>query len=365
MGEWPTRCLLKECFLIISFLLFIFKNWILYNLKKKWSSMVVEFLHGDSGVGVPPAVNWHCEATCNYGCKFCYARFTEQQLLPRMTEAEGIVLLRSVSEAGVAKVNFVGGEPMLHPHLRAWIVEAKRLGMTTSIVSNGTRMTRKWLEEMTPYLDWLGLSIDASNDALHAAMGRGRRGELQNNTSRHLERCREVIQYAKELGYGIKLNTVVSSVNAMDDMSELVRQWRPHRWKIFQALPIAGENDDEMASLEVSPSLFTSYVSRHQRLLRDCTDVDIVGEDNDAMRGTYAMIDPLGLVYTNAEGRYLFSSSPVHLIGFQQAWDQVSGGWSREQFVERDGNWDWTPPSESLDPQQHERYPARKGEASA
>ncbi len=150
----------------------------------------------------------------------------------------------------------------------------------------------------------------------------------------------------------------------MDDMSELVRQWRPHRWKIFQALPIAGENDAEIASLEVSSSVFASYVSRHQRLLSDCTDVDIVGEDNDAMRGTYAMIDPLGLVYTNAEGRYLFSSSPVHQIGFQQAWEQVSSGWSREQFVDREGVCDWTAPTESRGYQQLERPPGQKGGAS-
>jgi len=311
--------------------------------------MVVEFLSETSEEDIPPAVNWHCEATCNYGCKFCYARFTEQQLLPRMSATDGIRLLQMLREAGVSKVNFVGGEPMLHPHLRAWILEAKRLGFTTSIVSNGTRMTREWLEEMAPSLDWLGLSIDASTDVLHAMMGRGRRGELKNNISRHLERCRAVLRHAKELGYGIKLNTVVSTINANDDMSELVRQWRPDRWKIFQALPIKGENDGDIEALEVSSSVFESYLKRHRSRLADCADVDIVGEGNEAMRGTYAMIDPLGFVYTNAEGRYVFSSQPVHIIGFTQAWCQVSGGWSRQQFVDRDGNWDWAQPMTNLD----------------
>ena len=99
-----------------------------------------------------------------------------------MTEEEGFVVLAYIASYGVKKINFVGGEPMLHPHLKAWIIEAKRLGMTTSIVSNGTRMNRAWLEEMKPYLDWLGLSIDASNDTLHAVMGRGRRGEIKQDT---------------------------------------------------------------------------------------------------------------------------------------------------------------------------------------
>jgi len=293
------------------------------------------------GAQAPPAVNWHCEATCNYGCKFCYARFSDLQDAPRMTEEEGLVVLASIAEAGVKKINFVGGEPMLHPHLKAWIIEAKRLGMTTSIVSNGTRMSRAWLEEMKPYLDWLGLSIDASNDNLHAVMGRGRRGEIKQGISRHLKRCESVLADAKAIGYGIKLNTVVSSVNIDDDMSDFIRRVEPTRWKIFQALPIAGENDGEIESLEVHSADFEAYVARHKAALADAPHIDVVAENNNAMKGTYAMIDPMGLTYTNAEGRYKYASQPVFVIGFEAAWREVASGWSKEAFERREGVWDW------------------------
>ena len=53
-----------------------------------------------------------------------------------MAENEGRQLLRMMAGAGVEKINCVGGEPMLHRHLDAWIHDAKRLGMVTSIVSN-------------------------------------------------------------------------------------------------------------------------------------------------------------------------------------------------------------------------------------
>jgi radical S-adenosyl methionine domain-containing protein 2 len=303
-----------------------------------------------NGSQAPPAVNWHLEATCNYGCKFCYARFSDLQDAPRMTEEEGYLVLVSMAEAGVKKINFVGGEPMLHPHLKSWIIEAKRLGLTTSIVSNGTRMSRVWLEEMKPYLDWLGLSIDASNDALHAMMGRGRRGEIKQGISRHLERCERVLADAKAIGYGIKLNTVVSSVNIDDDMSAFVRRVQPTRWKIFQALPIAGENDGEIESLEVLSVDFDAYVARHKAALADATHIDVVAENNEAMKGTYAMINPMGLAYTNAEGRYKYSSQPVFVIGFGPAWREVSSGWSKEAFEGREGVWDWNASSEEAAP---------------
>lgn len=267
-----------------------------------------------------------------------------------MTEEEGYLVLVSMAEAGVKKINFVGGEPMLHPHLKSWIIEAKRLGLTTSIVSNGTRMSRVWLEEMKPYLDWLGLSIDASNDALHAMMGRGRRGEIKQGISRHLERCERVLADAKAIGYGIKLNTVVSSVNIDDDMSAFVRRVQPTRWKIFQALPIAGENDGEIESLEVLSVDFDAYVARHKAALADATHIDVVAENNEAMKGTYAMINPMGLAYTNAEGRYKYSSQPVFVIGFGPAWREVSSGWSNEAFEGREGLWNWDASSEEATP---------------
>ena len=184
----------------------------------------------------PIAVNWHLEAYCNYGCRFCYAPLTEQRLMPRLSEEEGTSMIEDLSSSGVEKINFVGGEPMLHPHLEAWIVASKSCGLTTSIVSNGTRMTEGWLTKMRPHLDWLGLSIDASNDEMHALMGRGLKGEITSGFSRHLERSTKVWEIARRLGYGLKLNTVVTSVNSDDDMSELVGFLKPHRWKIFREI---------------------------------------------------------------------------------------------------------------------------------
>ena len=59
---------------------------------------------------IPKAVNWHCEAYCNYNCKFCYARFETQRTLPRLSEEEGFDIIKKLVDAGVEKINFVGGD---------------------------------------------------------------------------------------------------------------------------------------------------------------------------------------------------------------------------------------------------------------
>ena len=108
-----------------------------------------------SSLSVPTALNWHCEAVCNYDCTFCYAPFEDQRKRSRLTSEEGCKVIENLAEAGIQKINFVGGEPMLHPHIRDWIRHSKKVGMTTSIVSNGTRMDYHFLTEMVDYLDCL------------------------------------------------------------------------------------------------------------------------------------------------------------------------------------------------------------------
>ena len=290
---------------------------------------------------VPKAVNWHCFKACNYACRFCYARFEDLMGTPSMTEREGCELLDELAHQGVEKINFVGGEPMLHPHIRAWIVHAKSVGMVTSIVSNGTGIDREFLEAMSDHLDWVGLSIDASNDILHAQLGRGRKGEIKRGVSGHLRRTLPVADLLHEFGVGVKLNTVVTDLNKDDDMSQIVRRIRPHRWKIFQALRIDGENEEDIGELEVADRAFETYVERHQQALADLLETQVVAENNEAMLGTYAMIDPRGFVYTNAEGTYRYSSQTMLEMGFSEAWNEVASGFSEAAFQARNGEWDW------------------------
>lgn len=82
---------------------------------------------------------------------------------------------------------------------------------------------------MQGHLDWLAFSVDASTDQLHAAMGRGLPRELQQQAADvpaypaaavaaskpvgHLRRVLPLWQMARELGFRLKLNTVVSRIN--------------------------------------------------------------------------------------------------------------------------------------------------------
>jgi len=122
---------------------------------------------------------------------------------------------------------------------------------------------------MQHHLDWLGISIDASSDALHVAIGRASKRDIDRGASTNLEHLKNMWKLAKTLGYGLKLNTVVSRPTLDHDMSQLVVELLPDRWKVFQVLPVRGENDDSIDDMHVSDAEFTEWVQRHRSQVKE------------------------------------------------------------------------------------------------
>ena len=120
---------------------------------------------GEGRVSLPLALNWHFEPRCNYRCKFCFAHFADIQ---KKSDYPIDKLYGELYTRGVRKITFVGGEPMLDKHIDHRITLAAEMGFTTCLVTNGTKVTPRWLRKMRENLHWIGFSIDASNDHLHA-----------------------------------------------------------------------------------------------------------------------------------------------------------------------------------------------------
>ena len=67
----------------------------------------------------------------------------------------------ALASTGFEKINFAGGEPTLCPWLPDLIRGAKDLGCTTSMVTNGSRISPWWLNTVRDSLDWVTLSIES------------------------------------------------------------------------------------------------------------------------------------------------------------------------------------------------------------
>lgn len=104
-----------------------------------------------------------------------------------------------------------------------------------------------------------------------------------------------------EYGIKFKLNTVVCRYNFDEDMAERIAELNPFRWKCFQVLMVAGENDSEktlrdVRRFEISDDEFGIFCQRHEHLT--C----FVPESNKAMAESYLILDEVSHIARNSRG---------------------------------------------------------------
>ena len=77
---------------------------------------------------------------CNSHCITCNA--WKKRSLNELSSNEVFGLLRDLKKLGVLGVNLGGGEPLLRQDLPLIVAEAKKLGLTTSLTTNGILLTQ-------------------------------------------------------------------------------------------------------------------------------------------------------------------------------------------------------------------------------
>ena len=229
---------------------------------------------------VPISVNYHLTRQCNYSCLFCFHTATTSFVLPLDDAKRGLSLL---ADAGTQKINFAGGEPFLQPLFLGELCKHAKssCGMAVSIVSNGSKITKAWMDRYGEFVDIIAVSCDSFDEVTNIRIGRGK--------GRHIESLKKVSEWCKKAGIKFKINTVVTSLNWQQDMTKEIMSLDPFRWKVFQVLLVYGENDGKpgMQDLLISGAKFDDFCDRHAKVLGSV----LVKENNDDMRSSYLVLD--------------------------------------------------------------------------
>ena len=199
-------------------------------------------------------------------CGFCFATFLDIPSQPsnHLTEPDALRLVTHIASAGFRKINFAGGEPTLCPWLRSVIRHAKELGLITSVVTNGSRITESWLDDLSGCLDILAISIDSVDPERQRKIGRVVKCKPPMSEADYLS----IGDSARTRGIRLKVNTVVNRHNADEDFRSFVRAMNPERWRIFQALPVEGQNDLRFDEFGITKAEFDQYVERNRSVNR-------------------------------------------------------------------------------------------------
>ncbi|MCJ1411800.1 hypothetical protein MMC19_005892 [Ptychographa xylographoides] len=239
----------------------------------------------------------------------------------------GLALLAG---AGMKKINFAGGEPFLHPtflgRLSRYCKEDLRLE-SVSVVTNGSLVREGWLRTYGRYVDIVAVSCDSFDEATNVAIGRG--------SGDNVRQLRQIAAWCGAAGVRFKLNTVVCRLSHGEDMNAGVAALRPFRWKCFQVLMVAGENDSERTlrdgrRFRITDEEYAAFCARHAG--QGC----LVPESNRVMAKSYLILDEY-MRFLDREGK--MPSPSILDVGVEAALAKVF--WDRESFVERGGLYDW------------------------
>nr|WP_226461268.1 viperin family antiviral radical SAM protein [Quatrionicoccus australiensis] len=284
-------------------------------------------------------INWHLTEACNYTCRYCYSKWhadgAGKELIHNAASSATLLAEiyrhfaptpRNHARLGMKwqslRLSIAGGEPLLYDREIVRIAtQAKAIGFNVSLITNGSRLTRPLMAELAPQLSVLGLSLDSALPAINREIGRADRHSLVLLQ----EELSEIVALGRKLNpdLRLKINTVVNALNFTEDMSPLIRQLSPDKWKVLRMLPTV------TSDLSIADYEFAEFVDRHT-LLGNI----ISAEDNSDMVESYIMIDPRGRFFQNSlsGGGYRYSA-PILDVGGEAAFRQIN--WLAKKFISR------------------------------
>lgn len=293
-----------------------------------------------------PSVSFHITKPCNMACKFCYSTYEELGRVKMLSVDDGMTILTKLAEAGVQKVTFAGGEPMLHPNLDFFISYAKKeLGMTTSIITNGSLLTEgilaRW-HNQDMMMDWVGLSIDSFDHSINQKIGRVQKDQSVNQ-------YRHLLGLLNKYNYKVKVNTVINAYNYKDFPAtlDILNHYKIDRFKLLRTLPINGENQQDWNEIACTDDMWKKVIDvlSLYYILTDKEDPTIprniktiVPEDNADMTASYMLVSPKGELYENSKGEHTFGPNLIHNT-IEECLAPLNLNF--DTFINRGGQYNW------------------------
>lgn len=230
---------------------------------------------------------------CNLACGYC----NEYDKVSRPVPYETLVAYidHAVDELGVTIMDFLGGEPLLHPRLPGLIAHAKARGCWTNIITNGLLLSEDMVDALNEAgLDSMAVSIDRMNgtDYTHKALKPLRRKlehlrdharfQVETNTvlcEETLDEFEELVLALKEMGFPVRTGVVHDQgrLHMTDRLREKL-EWFNANFRHWRIAPMMDLHKARMRGEEpewkCAGGYKYLYVDEHG-MVKACSQVDL------------------------------------------------------------------------------------------
>jgi molybdenum cofactor biosynthesis enzyme MoaA/nicotinamide mononucleotide adenylyltransferase len=241
------------------------------------------------------AINFHLIDNCNSYCKHCFINKENHQLnIEKLKRIVDMLCYHNVvSKFKIDKINLAGGEPMLYENILELIDYIHLKNVQCSIITNGTLLTKNFIDNVADKLYMIGISIDGIKDETNKKLGRT-----------IIKNIDEICGYIKEKGIKLKINVCVSRQNINENFYDFFSKINPDRIKLLQMIPYKNESKKDSITVDE----FNTFCSK-------LSDFNPVCETNEFISSEYIIIDSKGVMslnnYHNSKNDVLSISSDV------------------------------------------------------
>ncbi len=108
--------------------------------------------------------SWEITKKCNLNCLHCIS-FSD--IIKELETKDALKVISNLNYLGCKSLNITGGEPLVRNDIFILLKEAKKYNIFTSLISNGTLITKKNILDIKKYIDKIGISLDGSNSIIN------------------------------------------------------------------------------------------------------------------------------------------------------------------------------------------------------
>jgi radical SAM protein with 4Fe4S-binding SPASM domain len=151
--------------------------------------------------------------SCDQECLFCYASNQKHQL-KHMSNTDVKTILNSAKTLKVKAIDWLGGDPLLHPHWQKMMQKAQKLGLTNNIWTSGIPLANKEIARQTVNVTkngFISVHLDTLDPQIYQQLHTGKPQEKINLILKGIENVQKLGKKPDEMINCITFNKLVAN----------------------------------------------------------------------------------------------------------------------------------------------------------
>ena len=230
-------------------------------------------------------ISWIITHACQEKCGYCISPIKRNEI----TTIEGHFMVQNqLIETGLTKMRYIGGEPLLIPHLPDLIIDAYDRGLDTRLSTNGILLTEELFERIKNHLNSIAFPFESADDELN---------EKIRCTKHHRDIVISRIKMVKKSdNIGVLINTCVhkENIDYLEDLGTLLNDLGVDHWKLRRFNSSSGRGAvPNKNRFDITDEEFFAKVSQLQKMF---PNLKIDGRMPSKL-ATRLMVSPQGDLY--------------------------------------------------------------------